>query len=140
MSIPIIVLAFDLELAGATPEYSTIGLACSVINEQFEELDKLFLPGLIHPITPFEPRCWNEFWSKHPDQLKLLTYSGPLLMYGSNAIPYRQEEMIKAFHDFRIKWEAKAKEMGAKLELVTDNNVFDGGRNNSMMSRYLPKV
>jgi len=137
----ILVLAFDIERSGATDQFTTIAIGCSVVNEQFEELDRLFLPGYIPRMIGFDPKCWSEFWTNNDKQLELCTYlPGELSRYGSNVVPYRQKEMITEFQNFRAKWEAKAKEMGAKLELVSDNNVFDGGFINQMIFTHLPKV
>uniref|UniRef100_A0A6C0EKZ9 Exonuclease n=1 Tax=viral metagenome TaxID=1070528 RepID=A0A6C0EKZ9_9ZZZZ len=122
-----IVLAFDIERSGATNDHHTIGIGASVVNGNFEELDQLFLPGHIPDETNFEQRCWDEFWSKYPDKLKELEY------HGDKDMQNRQEEMITQFQKFRAKWEDIAKENGWTLELVSDNNVYDGGFINEML-------
>jgi hypothetical protein len=134
-----IVLAFDIERSGATSEYETIAIGASVVNNNFEELDSLFLPGYFDDSsktpTSFEKRCWEEFWSKNPDTLKKLKYSGNL---SKNE---RQKEMIEEFQLFRNKWETYASENKMNFALVSDNNVYDGGFINELICKhtdYLP--
>lgn len=139
-----IVLAFDIERAGATAEYDTIAIGASVVDENLKELDRLFLPGYIKNVTKFEPRCWDEFWSKNLDQLELIKYErsecGSELERSecgedNEAV---QKEMIENFQEFRAKWELRAKASGAKFQIVSDNNVFDGGFINNMIFKHLP--
>lgn len=127
-----ITLAFDIERSGATDQYQTIAIGASIVDEKFQELDSLFLLGYFPDDTTFEPRCWNEFWSKHPDTLKTLEYNGPLTMED------RQREMITLFQDFRRKWEAICQRDELDYMLVSDNNVYDGGFINLMIFKYLP--
>lgn len=157
-----IVLAFDIERSGATNEYDTIAIGASVVNQDFEELDSLFLPGyfpqkarnqktlddywkstkehvIVEPIltitadeTVFEPKCWTEFWSKNLETLETLKYTGPLTKQ------QRQKEMIEQFQNFRANWESWANENNYEYLLVSDNNVFDGGFINQMIYEHLP--
>lgn len=60
-----IVLAFDIERAGGTPEYDTIAIGASVVDQDFNLLDELFLPCFYDEITRFESVCWEGFWSKN---------------------------------------------------------------------------
>ena len=54
-----IVLAFDIERSGATNEYDTIAIGASVVNQDFEELDSLFLPGYFSKkIIVAGPKCY----------------------------------------------------------------------------------
>lgn len=127
-------LAFDIERAGATSEYDTIGIGASVVDSNLDELDKLFLPGYMgKENTKFEERCWDEFWSKHEEKLELLRYNG------NSSREERQKEMISEFQEFRRKWEKIAAERDLKLELISDNNIFDGGFINNMIMKYLPE-
>lgn len=130
------VLAFDIEKSGATDQYPIIGIGASVVDENFRELDRLFLPGYFPGKTPFEPRCWDEFWNKdsNKQQLADLEYKGP------KSPEERQVDMIKVFQVFRRRWEEQCDKAGIKLELVSDNNVFDGGFINNMIYRHLPKT
>lgn len=78
----------------------------------------------------FEPRCWDQFWSKHSDKLIKLKYRGNL------SFEERQKEMIVTFQNFRQKWEDKAREMKKNFYLVSDNPVYDGGFINQMIFDY----
>lgn len=127
-------LAFDIERAGATDQYDTIGIGCSVVDNNFNELDSLFLAGYFPKETKFETRCWDQFWSKNQETLKLLEYTGGL------NYQQRQSEMTLLFQEFRKKWERIAKEEGHDLNLVSDNNVYDGGFMNLMINKYIPDV
>jgi hypothetical protein len=125
-----IVLAFDIERSGARCEHHTIGIGASVVDSDFKELDRLFLPGYIQSETIFEDRCFDEFWSKFPDKLEELAYEGDLNM------EERQKEMITEFQAFRAKWEKYAKDNKVTIEVVADNNVYDGGFINEMIFQH----
>jgi hypothetical protein len=125
-----LVLAFDIERSGATNKYDTIAIGASVVDGDLNELDTLFLPAYYPDDTTFEKRCWDEFWSKNKDKLELLKYNGSLDYFE------RQEEMIEEFQAFRRKWETYAAENNMKLELVADNNVYDGGFINQLIEAY----
>lgn len=125
------VLAFDIEKSGATNEYPVIGIGASVVDENMRELDQLFLPGYFPNKTPFEPRCWDEFWNMHQDQLNMLEYKGP------KTPEERQADMIRIFQEFRKRWEEQCANAGIQLELVSDNNVYDGGFLNDMIHKHL---
>lgn len=127
-------LAFDIERTGATTEYDTIGIWASVVDADLKELDRLFLPGYMgKEDTKFEKRCWDEFWSKNEDKLALLQYEG------DSDREERQKEMITEFQEFRRKWEKIADEKKLKLELVSDNNVYDGRFINDMIEKHRPE-
>lgn len=133
-----LVLAFDIERSGATPNYDTIGIGASVVNSKFVEFESLFLPGLFSETrkepTIFEERCWDEFWIKEFDKLKELTYTGDL------SKKERQKEMIVEFQAFRKKWEKYANENGLEFHLACDNKVYDGGFINDMIFEHLPNT
>jgi hypothetical protein len=120
-------LAFDIERSGATGEYDTIGIGTYIVDHELKELDRLFCPGYFPDQTKFEPRCWDQFWSKNQDKLKKLEYSGTL------DPKQRQKEMIEQFQEFRAKWEKYCGENNMELVLVSDNNVYDGGFINQMI-------
>lgn len=124
------VLAFDIERSGALDIHHTIGIGASVVDENLVELDSLFLPGHVEGKTVFEKRCYDEFWSKHLDKLKILEYTGPL------SFEERQIEMTQQFQAFRAKWENEATKSGVKFELVADNNVYDGGFINQLIFKH----
>lgn len=130
-------LAFDIERSGALRNHETIGIGASVVDQNFNELDSLFLPGYFpansNEPTVFEDRCWDEFWSKHPEQLNCLVYDG------ESSKKVRQYQLISKFQAFRAKWEQKAKEDGAKYWLVSDNAIFDAGFINDMIFEHLPR-
>lgn len=127
-----IVLAFDIEKAGATTKFDVIAIGGSVVDQDLNELDSLFLPGFVFGKTGFEERCWVEFWSKNQDVLKQLEYKGDL------SYSDRQTEMIVEFQKFREKWENYAKQNNYAYELVSDNNVYDGGFINHMIMDRIP--
>jgi len=129
----IIVLAFDIERSGGRTCDDTIAIGASVVGPDLTELDSLFLPGYFgKDQTHWEEACWEEFWSEHLVTLTLLVYNGDLTK------AERQREMIKRFQLFRSKWERIAQDKGCKLELVSDNNVFDGGFINQMINEHYP--
>lgn len=125
-----IVLAFDIERSGATDEYDTIAIGASVVDEDYNELASLFLPCYLPNQTVFEQRCWDEFWSKHPDKLSELKYDGDLTK------TQREREAIEEFQAFRATWENYADQSGFKYELVADNNVYDGAFINQLLFKY----
>lgn len=124
-----IVLAFDIERSGAGIQHDTIAIGASVVDHEFKELDSLFLPGYTDE-TKFEQRCMDEFWSANKAILETLRYSGPL------TYQERQKEMIIEFQNFRKKWEDYARTNNLNIELVSDNNVFDGGFINKLIGDY----
>ena len=141
-----IVLAFDIERSGATNKHQTIAIGASVVDQDLQELDRLFLPGYftgeslpkiairVDTVTTFEHRYWDTFWVNHQDILKSLEYKGPLSKQS------REEEMITLFQQFRAKWELKAQDIGRPLQLVSDNTVYDGGFINQMIYDHLDSV
>lgn len=126
-----ITLGFDIERSGATDTSNTIAIGASVVDNDFTELDNLFLPGYIPGETTFETKCYDEFWSKNLDILSKLEYKG------TKCKKDREFEMIQEFQDFRGKWEKIASENNWKLETVSDNNVFDGGFINHLIFKNL---
>jgi len=130
-----IVLAFDIERAGATPDYDTIAIGASVVDQDFNKLDEFFVKGLFsgEEKTLFEYRCWSEFWSKHPEQISQIKYTG------DSPKKVRQAEMIVGFQEFRKKWELYAKKNDYKFELCSDCNVFDGGFINQLIHDHVPE-
>lgn len=127
-----IVLAFDIEKAGAKTEHPVIAIGASVMNESFKELDSLLIPLYRGDPKVFEDRCYNEFWCHHLDKLPTFTYKGEL----------NEEHMfidaIYKFQEFRAKWEKECRENSKELLLISDNMIFDGGCINELISRYAP--
>lgn len=128
----IVTLAFDIERSGPTNKEDTIAIGAAVIDENFKELDSLFLPGYFPQDTKFEANCWV-FWKKFLDILQTLTYNGELSKIDC------QKEMITEFMTFRSKWEKWCDDNGHELLVVSDNNVYDGGFLNQMIFDHLPK-
>lgn len=135
--IEMIVLAFDIERSGANsargkkPNH-TIAIGASVVSDEFKELDNLFLPMYLPDLVEFEPRCWDEFWSKNTAVLEQLKYAGEDV----NLREEVESEAIKEFQAFRAKWETYADEHNMGFELASDNNVFDGGFINELINTY----
>lgn len=130
-----VVLAFDIERAGPTDYQNTIAIGASVVDEDLTELDRMLECGYFEGATKFDQNCWDNFWCKNEKSLKKLKYTGKLDQY------QREAEMVCAFLEFRLKWENLTEEKGWKLELVSDNGVYDGGFINQMMfehTDYLP--
>ena len=136
-----IVMAIDVETSGPSKWYDLIGIGASVLNERFEELDSLNMGSYIKPdheptndalddATEFEPHCWDEFWSKHPEALAALEYTGPLSKED------RHGEMAEQLQSFRTKWEGRAAAVGAEYNLVSDNSVFDGSWCNHIIMEH----
>jgi len=126
-----IVLAFDIEMSGNNPqEFDLLGLGISVIDENKEELEHQLFPCYFPKQTKFEEKCWDEFWSKHEDKLKLLEYKG------NKRKEERLKEVITAFQNIRRHWELTASELKNNYNIVSDNNVFDGGIINHYIIKY----
>lgn len=128
-----LVMAFDFEKAGWTDEFDDVGFGASVVDSNFHQLDSMFCP-MLRKDTKFHPPCWAGFWSKdeNKSQLKTLTYDGPLDKVA------REREVFEEFKKFRRRWEQIAKSRGVSLELVSDNNVFDGRLVNNWYRRFAP--
>lgn len=126
-----LVLAFDIETSGPNTNYDVIAIGASVIDSDFKELDSLFLPGYSKKETKFEINC-GMFWKENSKVLDTLVYDGEL------TYQERQKDIIKKFQEFRLKWEIYAKKHKYQLKLVSDNNVFDGGLLNAMITKHLP--
>jgi hypothetical protein len=126
-----IVLAFDIEKAGPKAEHNVIAIGASVVDQDFNKLDELFVGAYFKDKTEFETLCWEGFWSKNVETLQKLEYNG------DNDEETQQQIMIVAFQEFRKKWEYFASQNGYKFELCTDNNIYDGGFVNQMIAKYL---
>jgi hypothetical protein len=126
-----IVLAPDIEMSGNNPqEYDLLGLGISIVDGDRKEIEKHFFPCYFPKNTKFEPKCWDEFWSKHPKKLEELIYTG------NKKKNDRIKEIIIEFQSIRKKWEDISTELGYDYYLVSDNNVFDGGIINYFIVNY----
>lgn len=87
-----------------------------------------FLNWADHPITEyndFEPRCWNEFWSKHIDTL-----------IDNLSWEPREPKDEMVWYDFRMYIDdvcMRIVNMGMKPRIVSDNQGFDIGRINQAL-------
>lgn len=121
-----LVLAFDIERSGGRRCDHIIGIGASVVDENGEELDSFCARGPFPQHNTFEPRCWDEFWSKEEEKLtELKTASAYEFMVST--VRSWGKFAVGRFQTFRATWEKKARSNGWKLELVSDNNVYDGG-------------
>jgi len=107
-----------------------MAIGASVLNADLIEQGNFFVTNYRPGITIFEERCWAEFWSKHPETLQKLEYQGE----ASEAM--QEVMMIEDFQEFRRHWEMVARESKCKLELVSDNNVYDGGFINDLICKH----
>lgn len=135
MSKPILALAFDIERSGGRTEHDTFALGASVIDEDFNELDRFERRIYVESDVNFEKRCYEEFWSKFPDTLNSLKYTGE-----SKSKDEREKEMILSFQEFRAKWEQYANDNQMELILFSDNNVYDGGYVNELICKYTEQL
>lgn len=131
-----LVLAFDIERAGGRFEHDIVGLGASVVSNErdhegrFIELDSLYVKAYLPEHTHFEERCKQEFWDLHPEKLAELKVDKPISRKKCD------QELVDQFIAFRRKWEERAHATGDKLELVSDNNVYDGGFMNQLICEY----
>ena len=125
------VLAIDIERSGATNQYQTIAIGAAVVDQDFNLCDTLFVTNYRNESTIFEPRCWDEFWSKHQDILAELEYTGTLSM------DEQECNMIRCLMEFRKKWETTAQQEGKKYYFISDNPIYDGSFVNELINRHL---
>ena len=141
------VLAFDIERSGAFASNATIGIGASFVTDDLKQVYSLYLPGYFPEDTPFEARCYEEFWSKNLDKLEELKYKHKSNTQQSNLLTeipntqqltfqQRQKQMIVKFQLFRRKCEEYAEANNLQFELCTDNNVYDGGFINQMIMEH----
>lgn len=124
------VLGFDIERSGGTGDYDTIAIGATVINTNFAILGSYLGKSYDRTQTTFESRCYNDFWLKHMDVLRML--------HDDRDIPYaqKQKEMIVGFVEFVRKWEIAAQSNGVKLYKVSDNLSFDVHFINSLIHQH----
>lgn len=128
-----VVMAVDTETSGGRIEHDILAIGASVVDENLQKIDSLFLPCYFgKKKTNWELRCWDEFWNHHKDILKQLKYKGSLKK------EERYKEVIELLQAFRAEWEIKAQDFNFNLEFVSDNNIFDGGVVNRLINKYVP--
>ena len=121
----VVALCWDIEAVG----FEVIGIGAAVMDVGEDKiLDTRLMKGY-YPNCPMDERSWNEFWSKNTKVLDLLTVKD-----GDRASTQRR--MIHELMEFAIAAEQKAKDMGKRFHIVTDNKVFDIGRVNSMILEH----
>lgn len=126
-------MALDFEKLGRTRKYGVCGFGASVVGPDFKQLDKLFCPMKIKGAV-FQTSCYESFWKDKKDLMKQLEYLGD----EKNTQDDVEREAFEQFHKFRLKWEAKAKQDGAILEVVSDNMIYDGAILNDWYGKYMP--
>ena len=109
-----------------------MAIGASVINQNFKEVDSLFLPAYVPDQTQFDQRCLDEFWSEHPTTLNSLTYDGILTP------AERATEMAEKFQEFRRNWETHARENDVEYYFVSDTDIFDAEAINQLLHSYCP--
>jgi hypothetical protein len=130
-----VVLSFSIVRAGNTDNYNTIGIAASVVDKNYKQIDSFFagcyFDGHDNPIrTNFDATYKETFWKDKQNLLDKLKYEGIL-------DPFDQEgKMISAFMKFLSDWEKRVKYTGMILELATDNPTFNAGFINIMISEH----
>jgi len=132
------VLALDIERAGGTESYPTIAIGATVLNTKGELLDQFFHSCYVPGSTTFQVTCWERFWKKNLDVLKILdknakelfaTYAREHANIGICSLEKMElilkKEMIQRFVKFVAKWEQIAKTDGIPLFKVTDCPSYD---------------
>jgi hypothetical protein len=127
------VLVFDLERAGRTEKYATLGVGAVVMNDQLKVVDSLLF-GAYDESVQFQPECWDEHWVHHKDALEHLKYKG-----SAKTQEEREKELTDALWAFREKWDKLSADQGFDLAYFTDNNVYDGGFHNALLASHRPK-
>ena len=118
-----VTVAFDIETSGSSfVDNNIIAIGASAMDENFNELESLRLNGFLSGQVIFEPKTWDEYWSKNLILLESFVYQGEF-----NTADSVEAWMIRQLQAFRKKYELYAQEIGAKYFFVSDNNVFDGG-------------
>lgn len=129
-----IVLAFDLERSGSVENAEVIAIGASVVDETGAELDSLLIKGYFPGKTQFEAAAWDEFWSKHGEQLAAIKADD-----GDSYLDW-EENAIQAFDDFRCKWEKWAADNDKKFALASDNPAMDAGLLNDLYRAHFEKA
>lgn len=120
----IVVFAWDFEGAGKHLDTPVIAFGCCIAlldtNGKFTVHKKSFVPGYNSDRVHFERQCWDEFWVKNQHVLEKIKTS---------ATPFEFRMSVAA--EYRLAMEAAmelADVMNAKLHVVSDNPVYDGGQ------------
>ena len=129
------VLSFSIARTGITDDYNTIGIAASVVDKNYNQLDS-FEAGCYYNEhgdcfeTKFDEEYKKIFWENKQELLNRLKYTDELDPFD------REGEMIREFTKFMTTWELKTKDAGFLLEIVTDNPTFNAGFINIMISEH----
>lgn len=138
-------LAFDIETDGAfSSKNNILQIGASVVSAypRRKQIDSFLMSEYRktelgeHNIEQFEPRCWNEFWSKNTTTLDAIAAHTNT----ENSIEYNRTEMITGFVSFVSKWENICSENNLTLFRTTDNKAYDPFFINVYIERYLPKT
>lgn len=127
-----LILAFDIEKAGQRASDPILALGAIVMDQNFNEIDSLFLPCYFPNDTKFDQKCWDEFWSTKSDLLNKIKYEGPMTQHD------RIRDVIKSFQEFRARWETFALRNNIDYYFVSDTNVNDAEAINQAIHNYFP--
>lgn len=114
------VLALDIETNGSYPlmnEIVSIGYCVGDEEGSIVETGRFDMKVT----TPFEPKCYNDFWSKHMDIYEILQ---------KHAV--EPATAMRNFVDFVDHWDDLS-----ELRIITDNPAFDVKFIDIAMNRYL---
>jgi len=128
-----IVIAFDVEAAGARTNYTTFAIGVSVVNEKLDEIESGRWTCYEKESIKFEERCWTEFWANKQNILELLINDDNL------TFDDKERNMIQEFVKFVKKWQLDAFQKNYDLFIVSDNKIFDGERINALIMKYFPE-
>lgn len=122
MSGRIILVAVDVEKTGERlAAHKIISLGCVVGDLSGRVLEKLkinfqftepYMENNVLNYGDFEPRCWEEFWSKYPKSIELCKVNQKSDQSGWNEFAAWLDSLEKRYTDCKIKF-------------ITDNPSFD---------------
>jgi DNA polymerase III alpha subunit (gram-positive type) len=62
------VLSFDIETSGCSyKENGIVSIGATVLDNESNEVDHFLVNVQLPEGKIYEKRCWEEFWSKHPE-------------------------------------------------------------------------
>lgn len=121
--------AFALDIEAANGRI--LGAGAAVMDMRTRKIIGTWLYKAHLNNMPITGRVWDEFWSKHPDQLKNL-------LADNQQQPFSRlmQDMINSLLAFLSKWETKADKEEVRFTIVGDNVLFDYGLMNSCIREY----
>jgi hypothetical protein len=157
-------LAIGLERSESAPVGRVIAIGASVVDENFNQLDRLYAPCFKPVDVGFEYRCVKECWlgdelkelekyraGEQPTPASLpvskvlqkIADDTPLVNADGKPIRTQQDAEIDALDKliyFVQKWEVKAEQDKALLKRCSDNVIYDIGSINAMVAQYRPDI